>query len=160
MAQPYSFSRYNMYMQKLGRHDYIKVETLTKTIQGRSVDLLTITNPKNLIDAGGDQREERVKEKEVARSDNAGNASSETNKEEAADAEEEINKGSQSPDGRPPALYYPLLTFRPHSRPTLTLLTNMLCTRLCVRPYFPSPIRYASPVNSAVSPERICLIAD
>ena len=50
VAQPYSLSRYNLYMSSFldAQLDYFKVEKIGQTIQERPLELLTITDPANL----------------------------------------------------------------------------------------------------------------
>ena len=54
VAQPYSLSRFDAYRDTvLTKFEFVKSEVLTKTVQGRDLDLLTITHPKNLGGAVG-----------------------------------------------------------------------------------------------------------
>eukprot|EP00095_Tigriopus_kingsejongensis_P009965 maker-scaffold17_size721972-snap-gene-2.11 protein:Tk09965 transcript:maker-scaffold17_size721972-snap-gene-2.11-mRNA-1 annotation:"cytosolic carboxypeptidase 6" len=50
LAQPYSLSRYNMYVENILKSSFpfFKVETVAKSIQGRKVEMITITDPRNL----------------------------------------------------------------------------------------------------------------
>ncbi|XP_059093753.1 uncharacterized protein LOC131888832 [Tigriopus californicus] len=58
LAQPYSFSRYNLYVEKILKSGFafFKVETVAKSIQGRKVEMITITDPRNLERASEGRR--------------------------------------------------------------------------------------------------------
>jgi hypothetical protein len=50
LAQPYSFSRHQMYVDNLCNRNlaHVKVDILAKSVQGRPLHLITITDPKNV----------------------------------------------------------------------------------------------------------------
>ena len=54
VAQPYSLSRYNMYMKTTleNEFDFLRVEKIGQTIQERPLELLTLTDPINLDPVG------------------------------------------------------------------------------------------------------------
>ena len=62
LAQPYSLSRYDIYVENLlnEQFDFLQVETLTQTIQNRPLKVLTITDPKNLRVLATDQVKPKV----------------------------------------------------------------------------------------------------
>jgi hypothetical protein len=54
----------------LGKYDYLRVDVLAKTIQGRNVDILTITHPRNLKAAAANDSSAADEEEEDESGDN------------------------------------------------------------------------------------------
>ena len=96
LSQPYSWSRNCQYVEELGgaQHEFLKVEQIGKSIQGRPLHMLTITDPQNL-EPRAKSRSSTIK----ANSDNEGDGPDlEVNKDDGDDDVDDVDQSGEKDD--------------------------------------------------------------
>ena len=107
LAQPYSLSRVDKYLEGLKDegYEYVREDVVAKTVDGRPLKVLTITNPKNLegskaaeqnIDDKGDSNQKE--EEDEAQEDNNQNEVQGEDEDDDKDAAERAELGIKEDD--------------------------------------------------------------